>query len=394
METVINPDQTGFIANRFIGDNTRLLYDTINHCEMENKEGLIIVLDFAKAFDTIEWSYIYSCLEMFGYGDKFITMVKLLHNDSTSVVENNGNFSTNIRLSRGCRQGIRYPRISSYFVRKFYHTVLIRDCGDIKGIEVHGTEIFISQYEDDTTLFLEGTLEAIKRLMSILRWFKNVSGLGINVDKTKAVKLGATRDRSLYWEGRYGMEWTNKFTVLGINYDINDMGEIASTNIEKKIIDIKKLIRLWQARKLSPYGKVTVIKSLFLSGITHLLLSLPSPKRSLFEEINSIFKKFLWNNKPPKFRKEIIEAEIIDSGLKLHNLEKFDLALKLGWAKSYLEATRSGQSSPTFGEYMMLSPLDPTNLRLSKKSYTIHSGSISSKVLMLYSKQIYLSKWI
>ena len=50
LETVVSPDQTGFIANRFIGDNTRLLYDTINHCEMENKEGLIIVLDFAKAF--------------------------------------------------------------------------------------------------------------------------------------------------------------------------------------------------------------------------------------------------------------------------------------------------------------------------------------------------------
>ena len=123
LETVVNPDQTGFIANRFIGDNTQLLYDTINCCEMENKEGLIIVLDFAKAFDTIEWSYIYSCMEMFGYGDKSITMVKLLHNESTSVVENNGNFSNNIPLSRGCRQGIRYPCISSYFVRKFYLTV-------------------------------------------------------------------------------------------------------------------------------------------------------------------------------------------------------------------------------------------------------------------------------
>ena len=280
METVVNPDQTGFIANRFIGDNTQLLYDTINHCEMENKEGLIIVLDFAKAFDTIEWSYIYSCMEMFGYGDKFITMIKLLHNESTSVVENNGNFSNNIPLSRGCRQGDPIsPYIFVLCAEILSHC--IRECGDIKGIEVNGTEIFISQYADDTTLFLEGTLKAIKRLMSILKWFKNVSGLGINVDKTKAVKLGATRDRSLYWEGRYGMEWTNKFTVLGIDYDVNDMGEITSTNIEKKIIDIKKLIRLWQARKLSPYGKVTVFKSLFLSKITHLLLSLPSPKKSL-----------------------------------------------------------------------------------------------------------------
>ena len=148
--------------------------------------------------------------------------------------------------------------------------------------------------------------------MSILLWFRNVSGLGINVDKTKAVKIGATRDRSLNWEGKYGMEWTNKFTVLGIDYNVDDMGEITTLNVEKKITDIKKLIRLWQARKLSPYGKVTVIKSLFLSKITHLLLSLPSPKKTLFNEINTLFKNFLWNNKPPKFRKEIIEADIPD----------------------------------------------------------------------------------
>ena len=47
------------------------------------------------------------------------------------------------------------------------------------------------------------------------------------------------------------MDWTNKFTVLGIDYNTNDMGEITTTNIEKKISDIKKLIKLWQARKLT-----------------------------------------------------------------------------------------------------------------------------------------------
>ena len=96
------------------------------------------------------------------------------------------------------------------------------------------------------------------------------------------------------------------------------------------------MIKIWQARKLSPYGKVTVIKSLFLLKITHLLLSLPSPNKALFKEINTLFKDFLWNNKPPKFRKGIMEAVIIDGGLRLHNLEKFDLALKLGWAKRLL----------------------------------------------------------
>ena len=169
------------------------------------------------------------------------------------------------------------------------------------------------------------------------------------------------------WTNKFIMEWTNKFTVLGIDYDVNNMGEITTTNIERKITDIKKLIRLWQARKLSPYGKVTVIKSLFLSKITHLLLSLPSPKKNLFEKINTIFKKILWNNKPPKFRKEIIEAEIIDGGLKLHNLEKFDLSLKFGWAKRLLRSESKWTVFPNFWGIYDAFTFGPDKLEATKE---------------------------
>ena len=144
------------------------------------------------------------------------------------------------------------------------------------------------------------------------------------------------------------MEWTDTFTVLGVEYNVNEMGEITRLNIEKKINDIKNLIRLWQARKLSPYGKVTVIKSLFLSKITHLLLTLPSPDQSLFNELDTLFNSFLWNNKPPKFRKGIMEADIIDGGLRLHNFQKFDQTLKLGWAKRLLTSQSKWTIYPTF----------------------------------------------
>ena len=112
---------------------------------MEEKEGLIIVLDFAKAYNIIEWSYIYTCMQMFGYGERFICLIKLLHQGSSSVIENNGHFSQSILLSRGCRQGNQIsPYIFVLCGELLSHCV--RKCGDIKGIEVHGTEIIISQY--------------------------------------------------------------------------------------------------------------------------------------------------------------------------------------------------------------------------------------------------------
>ena len=152
------------------------------------------------------------------------------------------------------------------------------------------------------------------------------------------VKIGALRGRSIPWQGKYGFEWTSSFEILGILYNLENMENITKINIYRKLGDVKKLIRIWHARNLTPYGKITIIKSLLMSKFTHMLLSLPSPSKELLEELNNVFYDFLWAGKPPKFRKEILEAEIKDGGMKLHNLSIFDAALKLGWLKRFLKS--------------------------------------------------------
>ena len=117
------------------------------------------------------------------------------------------------------------------------------------------------------------------------------------------------------------------------------MESITDDNISSKITDIKNLISIWKTRNLTPYGKVIIIKSLIYSKITHILQSLPKPSQQTFIDLQSIVDSFLWNNKPPKFRKEILEAEISEGGLKLHNLKTFCMALKAGWIKQYLSST-------------------------------------------------------
>ena len=81
-------------------------------------------------------------------------------------------------------------------------------------------------------------------------------------------------------QGKYGLKWTDDFDVLGISYNIKNMGEITEINISNKIKDIKKLVSVWKTRRLTPYGKVVLIKSLLFSKFTHILLSLPSPEKN------------------------------------------------------------------------------------------------------------------
>ena len=75
-----------------------------------------------------------------------------------------------------------------------------------------------------------------------------------------------------------------------------------------------------------------------MSKFTHMLLSLPSPSEELIEELNTLFKGFLWSGKSHKFRREILEAETKDGGPKLPIIKLFGIALKPGWLKRFIRS--------------------------------------------------------
>jgi hypothetical protein len=60
-------------------------------------------------------------------------------------------------------------------------------------------------------------------------------------------------------------------------------------NFRKKIIDISKILKSWQHRKLTLLGKVTVINTLALPKLIHLFTSLPNLKQSMLNELNKLF---------------------------------------------------------------------------------------------------------
>ena len=65
---IINPNQTGYIKGRFIGENVRLIQDAMFYTKQEEKSGIAIFLDFRKAFDTVEWDYLKAALQRFNFG--------------------------------------------------------------------------------------------------------------------------------------------------------------------------------------------------------------------------------------------------------------------------------------------------------------------------------------
>ena len=66
---LIHPDQTGFVKGRYIGQNIRLINDIMEQTKLQNIPGILLLLDFRKAFDTIEWSFIQNTLNLLNFGE-------------------------------------------------------------------------------------------------------------------------------------------------------------------------------------------------------------------------------------------------------------------------------------------------------------------------------------
>ena len=58
LDKLINQDQKGFIAGKFIGENVRLIYDVLFETKNQDIPGMILWIDFEKAFDTVSWKFI------------------------------------------------------------------------------------------------------------------------------------------------------------------------------------------------------------------------------------------------------------------------------------------------------------------------------------------------
>ena len=113
-------------------------------------------------------------------------MIKLFQQNSTSRVEQNGHLSDSIVLARGCRQGDPLSPFVFVLCAEILSHV-IRETDGIKGIRVYDIESKASQYADDTTLMVEEDYESVCNVVRILKWFKSISGLEINNEKTKVV---------------------------------------------------------------------------------------------------------------------------------------------------------------------------------------------------------------
>ena len=103
LDKLISEEQKDFIAGRFIAENVRTIYDILFETKNQELPGLILSIDFEKAFDTVSWKFIMKVLKYFNFGPSVIKWIHLFQNGSESCIIQNSFISDFFKLKRGCR---------------------------------------------------------------------------------------------------------------------------------------------------------------------------------------------------------------------------------------------------------------------------------------------------
>ena len=98
---VINADQIGYMSGRSCFENIRLISDMIKFCKIKNHPCIILLVDFEKAFDSINWTFLKHVLQTYEFGKNFQKWIATLYSKIESCVSNNGHMSSFFKLSKG-----------------------------------------------------------------------------------------------------------------------------------------------------------------------------------------------------------------------------------------------------------------------------------------------------
>ena len=250
-----------------------------------------------------------------------------------SVTVLNGNIGEEIQLGRGCRQG---DPISGYlFILAVEILILaLHANNDILPYRTKkGTAHLCDIYADDLSLFVKKrrsrgqNILQFKTILEILRKFEKLSGLAVNLTKTKIAPFGKNLQLH-YLKEATNLDIVTSFKLLGCTFD-STLKNIAE-NFTKAISAMRKEMYAWSTRKLSVKGKIIVVKTYGISKLNHLAVILPTLNRTHVSELEDLIYKFI-NPGRAIYPKDLIFRPIEELGLGLQNLNNFWKALKLSW---------------------------------------------------------------
>ena len=270
LHTVIPNEQTGFVPGRAITENIILLNDSIHYAKQHHPSAIVLALDFAKAYDRIQWPIMLAILTKMGFGPRFMAVIGAMYKMRRAHLSINGELSQPFDIERGVLQGD--PLSPALFILACAPLYAKMDAAR----NTHGIPLpadrpapVATYYADDTTIIARSPSSAI-HLYNIAEWFCTHSGALLHRGKCIAIPTGPA---SLTLDnGIKILQPSECTTILGV-----PMGRCVTRSQQVEGVIKKMLDRCtsWHHVGRTIEGRITVARAIILSTVWYTLAALP-----------------------------------------------------------------------------------------------------------------------
>lgn len=192
LDFMLSSTQSVFISDRHIQESIATASEVLYHLK-ESQEGVMIKLDFEKAFNNLDWNFLLKTFEHKKFSKKWINWIKVCLDPAYASILINNTHGNQFKVKQGLKQGRPLSLMLFILVVDVLDSIINRASthGLLKGIgPKHDWQVINLYFANDTHLFCKTRSDQIIVLKTILLCFEAAFGLKINLQKSALYYIG------------------------------------------------------------------------------------------------------------------------------------------------------------------------------------------------------------
>ncbi|XP_051221392.1 uncharacterized protein [Lolium perenne] len=301
---VIDRCQSAFIRGRCLHEGALALHEIVHELHVRKQKGLLLKLDFEKAYDRVNWDFLQEILLRKGFSAMMVHRLMQLVRGGQTAINVNGEIGHFFRNKRGVRQGDPLSPILFDFLVDGLAAIIAKanSAGHVRGL-------------------------------ALLLCFENMSGLKINFDKSEVVVMGVSRTAQQRVANLLNCR-LGKFPIKYLGLPISDRPlRVADWGFLPEIVAHR--VEPWQGLYLGAAGRLELTNSC-LSSLPLFAMSMYLLHDGTHKAMDRPRSRFFWEGVGDKRKYHMVDWATVCKpkvlgGLGVMNTKSMNIALMVKW---------------------------------------------------------------